>query len=137
VSALIAGLGLAFATGAFAPPAQAAVGPCRSDPVVVLNNLKTLDLSAVIQDTHSDLQKVDYTLHLPKGVYPIAVVPTDGLIGQVEHFNFVNDQPAGSYVDSTEAFTGKTVGVTATALDVLLGSGSASGTSNQSVTVHL
>ncbi|HEV3309721.1 MAG TPA: hypothetical protein VG815_04305 [Chloroflexota bacterium] len=117
--------------------AQAAVGVCRSDPVVVLTNLRTMDISATVADSQSDLKSVSYTIHLPVGVRALLVVPTDGLVGQVEHFNSVSDQPANTYTVTTYAATGKTVPVTAAVLGVLSRSGSASGTSNENVTVHL
>lgn len=131
----IIGLTAALAGGAFAGTAHAAVGICRSDPVVVLSNLKTLDLSATIQDRSSDLNSVSYTLHLPAGVKPLLVVPTDGLVGQVEHFSYVNDQAANKYSDTTYASTGTTVTVTAAALNLLLGSASENGTSNEPITL--
>ena len=137
LTAGFATLVIPLGAGAFGGNAQAAVGPCRSDPVVVLNNLKVLDLSAVIDDDQSDLQSVSYTLDLPAGVYPIVVVPTDGLVGQVEHFSYTNDGPAGKYTETTEAYTGSNVAVTATALNLLLGSGLATGYSNQPITIQL
>ena len=46
-----------------APATHAAIGGCRSDPVVTLSNGKTLDLSTVATDTDDDVQQVSYTLH--------------------------------------------------------------------------
>jgi hypothetical protein len=67
----------------------------------------------------------------------VLVIPSDGLVGQVEHFGYLNDQPAGTYSETTYASTGATVPVSATALNVFLGSGSASGYSNEPITIHL
>ncbi len=116
--------------------ASAAVGPCRSDPVVTLSNLKVLDLSATIGTDQANLNSVSYVLHLPPGVFPLLVVPTDGLVGQVEHFSYVNDAPWGVYVDTTTASTTSAVPVTATAFNLLIGSGSSSGYSNSPVSVR-
>jgi hypothetical protein len=128
---------VAFATSAFGgATAQAALGPCRSDPVVVLSNLKTMDISALIQGTSSDLKSVTYTLHVPPGVRPLVVIPTDGLVGQVEHFAWHADQPSGSYAVDTYASTGTTVPVTASVIGVLAASGTATGTSNEAITVR-
>ena len=122
-------------------PAQGAVGPCRSDPVVLLSSLKALGLSALINDSSSDLKSVNYTVHLPKGVAPVLVVPTDGLVGQVEHFSYANDEPSGTYAATVTANTGVRVTVTASALEVLFGSvlasGGASGVSNQPISFVL
>ena len=141
VSAGTAVLTAGVAIGLCAPAAQAAVGPCRSDPIVTLTNLKILDLSATVSDTSSDLKSVSYTLHLPAGVKPLLVIPTDGLVGQVEHFTYANDEPAGRYSVTVTANTGSSVAVTASALEVLLhsilGSGSAIGTSNHPITLNL
>lgn len=132
----VLGTVLLFSSG-LAGSVQAAQGVCRSDPVVVLSNLKTLDLSAVIYDSQSDLKSVTYTLHLPSGVKPLVVVPTDGLLGQIEHFGYVNDQRTGSYAVTTFASTGTTVPVTTTAVTVPLGLAVGHGSSNQNITVQL
>jgi len=130
---------LAFsAVGAIsAGPVEAAVGPCRSDPIVVLSNLKTMDISAVINDDQSDLHSVTYTMHLPVGVRPVLVIPTDGLVGQVEHFAAYSDLPAGQYTVTTYVSTGKTVPITATVLGILARLAVADGQSNEDVTVRL
>lgn len=118
-------------------PALATLGPCRSDPVVTLSNLKTLDLSATIYDASSDLRGVTYTMHVPRGVSALVVIGTDGLVGQVEHFKIVCDQPQGKYVVTTEVSTGSNVSVTADAVGLLIGSGSVSGMSNQDLNLNL
>ncbi len=117
-------------------PALAAVGPCRSDPVVLLSSLKALDISATIQDSSSDLRSVDYTIHAPVGTHVLLYVPTDGLVGQVEHFTFVADQPAGHYRVSVDAITGSQVPVTMTMLGVLAPTATATGLSNSNVSVY-
>jgi hypothetical protein len=114
--------------------ASASIGVCRSDPVIVLSNLKVLDLSAMISDSTSDLKSVTYTLHAPKGTAALLVVPTDGLVGQVEHFVFRADNPSNHYTVTTYVNTGTRVAVTASILNLLGASGNATGYSNQNLT---
>lgn len=116
--------------------ALAALGPCRSDPVVVLSNLKVMDISATIGDSQSDLNSVTYALSLPKGVRPLLVVPTDGLVGQVEHFSWSSNQPVNQYSVQTYVSTGQTVPVTASVLGVFTKSANATGTSNEVLTIN-
>lgn len=86
-SRLTAALGAAVLSAAlFATPfmptaAHAQIGGCRSDPTVTLSNLAVVDLSASINDSLSDVRSVTYVLHVPKGVFALATVKTDTLIG--------------------------------------------------------
>ena len=52
-----------------APATHAAISGCRSDPVVILSNGNTLDLSTVATDTCDDVQQVSYTLHGRAGTW--------------------------------------------------------------------
>ncbi len=117
------------------PTTASAVTACRSDPVVVLSNLKTLDLSATISDGSSDVKSVTYTLHAPRGTFVLAFVPTDALVGRVEHFVFYSDNQSNHYTVTTYASTGTRVPVTASVLNILGASGRVSGYSNQDLTV--
>jgi hypothetical protein len=101
------------------PTSASAVTACRSDPVVVLSNLKTLDLSATISDSGSDVKSVTYTLHAPRGTFVLAFVPTDALVGRVEHFVFYSDNQSNHYTVTTYASTGMRVPVTASVLNIL------------------
>jgi len=74
--------------------AHAAIG-CRSDPIVVLSNGVTLDLSATIYDDSSDVQQVNYTLQAPAGVWVQQAITTDGAVGYKEHFA-VHPLPPGA-----------------------------------------
>jgi hypothetical protein len=125
-SRLTAALGAAVLSAAlFATPfmptaAHAQIGGCRSDPTVTLSNLAVVDLSASINDSLSDVRSVTYVLHVPKGVFALATVKTDTLIGLTEHFQIVSDQPAGTYKTYTTVYTGAS-SVAVTANTVVLG----------------
>ncbi len=88
-----------LAGGLPAPSAHAALA-CRSDPIVVLSNGVTLELSATIFDDVSDVQQVNYTLQAPKGVTVQRVITTDGAVGYKEHFA-VQALPAGATANYT------------------------------------
>jgi hypothetical protein len=111
-----------------APAAHAAIGGCRSDPIVLLSNGDILDLSANIDDSATDVQQVTYTLHGPAGSSVIGVIPTSGVLGPKETFQYTADAAAGSYgVETMVSTLTPNVGVTATAQAIgLLWSDSAS-----------
>lgn len=121
--------------------ASAQLGPCRSDPAVLLSNLSTLDLSATINDSASDVKQTLYVLHGPRGTKPTAIIPTDGLIGLTERFVYYADEPASTYDVYTTVYTGTPrVPVTASALVVglvNLGAPSVSGYSGSPIHTHL
>src|SRR5438270_10644123 len=77
--------------------AMAGLVGCRSDPVVLLSNGSALDLSADIGDAQSDVQRVDYAVHVPAGIRIVAVLNTDGLIGLAETFHFSSDNPTRQF----------------------------------------
>jgi hypothetical protein len=116
---------------------------CRSDPVVTLSNGATLDLSASIGDSLSDVQKVVYVVHAPSGTRVLAIVNTDGLMGLKESVQFYANDTAGTYDTSTTVYTGHSkISVTATtdvisALGLTLGLKSASGVSGTAVLIHI
>ncbi len=93
---------LAGSWGAYS--ANAAV-ICRSDPIAILSNGVVLDFSATIDDTVSDVERIRYTLHAPRGARVVRELATDGLVGYKETFVFRNDSyfapgsvgPAGIY----------------------------------------
>ena len=121
-------------------PAQAAVLGCRSDPAVVLSNGLVLDLSADIAVLPWDVQKVVYSLHIPRGVNPVVILRTRAWPTSIESFIAYADNPPGRY-DSTTVVHTRQRGVAVTAhLLVGLNSGSASGFDRQrlyaGVTAH-
>jgi hypothetical protein len=99
-----------------APAAHAAIGGCRSDPIVLLSNGDILDLSANIDDSVTDIQQVTYTLHGPAGNSVTGVIPTSGVLGPKETFQYTADGAAGSYgVETVVSTLTPHVDVTATA----------------------
>jgi len=99
-------LGAALAAGfiaggplAASTTAHAALA-CRSDPLVVLSNGVTLDLSATIYDDVTDVQQVAYTLQAPQGVTVVRTITTDGAVGYKEHFA-VQPLPPGAAANYT------------------------------------
>ena len=89
---------LAFAR---VPGAHAEVSVCYTDPVVVLSNGNTLDLSDTIGDNYLDVQQIVYTLHAPAGTSVANVIYTSGPIGPKESLRFYADQPAGQYATTS------------------------------------
>jgi hypothetical protein len=101
VAALSASL---LARSLIAPDTHAALGGCRSDPVVTLSNGNALDLSAVVDDTASDVQQVSYTLHAPVGTTIVSETDTSAL-GPKDTFVFYADQPPNTYSAGTKVYT--------------------------------
>jgi hypothetical protein len=134
-AALSAGL---LAHALIAPDTRAALGGCRSDPIVLLSNGNALDLSAVVDDTYDDVQQVSYTLHAPVGTTMLSEVDTS-ILGPKDTFVFYADQPPNTYSAGTKVYTTTPqTPVAATAAVVhqsgtLLSSASASGQSPQTL----
>jgi hypothetical protein len=119
----------------FTPAAGAEIGACYTDPVVVLSNGMTLDISNTINDSYFDVQQVAYTLHAPVGVSVVSVIYTAGPIGPKETLRYYADSTWGRYTITSKVTTGASaVPVTASAQAVSLAgpsSTSASGWNNQ------
>lgn len=101
---------------------HAQLGTCRSDPVIVLSDLRVLDMSADIADNASDVTGVTYVLHGPVGVAMLAALRTPSFTYGVESFAYVADQPANTYVMDTTVttHTSRTTVTASTALVSLL-----------------
>ena len=117
---LVIGVALAaawlMAGPAFGPAAHAELGACYTDPVVVLSNGTTLDLSDTINDSALDVQQVSYTLHAPAGIQVVSITSTSGPLGPKETFQFVSSGANGQYQISSAVTTGNSsVPVTASA----------------------
>lgn len=124
-----------------ASSARAEIGSCRSDPVVLLSNGVTLDLSAAIADTDSDVQQVSYALTIPAGTTVTSVTNTSGPLGPKETFQASSTNPANTYTTVTVVYTGaRQISVTAVTQVVAitqLGYGSDTGLDNQRLTVSV
>ncbi|HLJ68712.1 MAG TPA: hypothetical protein VKX16_15250 [Chloroflexota bacterium] len=137
-------LATVVATALPAQSAQAYVGGCRTDPVVVLSNVGTLDLSATINDTLSDVKQVVYVVHAPAGIHELAVVNTSGLMGLKETVKFYADDAGNTFDVFTTVYTGQNgVPVTANAsvvspLNLVLGlARTVPGFSGQALHLHV
>src|SRR5687768_16693580 len=70
---------------------------CRSDPVVILSNGVTMDISADISTWPWRVQRVDYILHGPADVELVLAVGTPTWLTSQETFTYYADQEAGEY----------------------------------------
>jgi len=86
---------------ALTPPAYSGALRCRSDPAVILSNGTVLDLSADVDAMLWDISSVQYTVHVPEGVWAILVVRTPNWPGTKESFKIVSDAPAKVYDTTT------------------------------------
>jgi hypothetical protein len=124
-----------------ASTARAAIGGCRSDPVVLLSSGDILDLRADIGDSATDVGQVAYTLHGPAGTSVITITPSSGLLGPKETFQYMADSAAGSYgVETMVSTLTPHVAVTAAAMAIgalWTDSASASGWSQQLLSLAL
>lgn len=77
--------------------ARAELAGCRSDPVVLLSNQVSLDLSAAISDSESDVQQVAYAIHAPSGTQITGIVYTSGALGPKEIVYFYAGGPQNTY----------------------------------------
>src|SRR5437764_5547457 len=85
-----------LARSLLAPDTHAAIGGCRSDPVVTLSNGAALDLHASVDDTATDVQQVSYTLSGPKGTSVTGEVDTT-VLGPKDRFQYSANGPARTY----------------------------------------
>ena len=90
---------------------DAAYAICRTDPTIYLSDGTTLVAYADIKDDASDIQGVNYEVHVPSGV--IATGMTYDQYGYLESVTIVDDQPVGSYTVGTTITTGANVSFTA------------------------
>jgi len=121
--------------------AYAQIGPCESDPVVVLSDGTTLDLSAAISDAESDVQSVSYSLTIPSGTSVVSVTNTYGPLGPKEVFSYSAGNAARTYSSTTVVYTGSSqipVTVMTEAVDApSVQSASASGLNKQKLFVSV
>lgn len=113
-SLLLAGTAAMTLMVSLAGRSDAAYAICRTDPTIYLSDGTTLMAYADIKDTASDIQAVNYEVHVPSGV--IATGMTYDQYGYLESVTIIDDQPVGSYSVGTTVVTGTThVPVTANA----------------------
>jgi len=82
-------------------PARAEISGCMSDPVALLSNGVTVDLSAAINDVATDVAQVTYTLHAPVGTSVVGWSISTGPLGPKETFQFYADNVPNTYNTTT------------------------------------
>ena len=129
----------ALLTGPLAPgEAAAGFGGCRTDPIVLLSNGTMVALTATIQDDPTDIRGITYRLHVPSGVSADMVVYTGGALQGIEAVDVVADNAAGAYdTDTLVSTAASDIPVTATMMTSGAGSASISGSSGQTLHLHL
>jgi hypothetical protein len=109
-----------------APVAYAALGGCRTDPVVILSDGTILDVSVEIDVSVSNVETIQYVVHGPRGVRLVAAIstPTIGFNGK-ELFTYVEDAGPNQYITDTFVTT-KPDGIRVTSYTTFAGLGSSS-----------
>src|SRR3954468_17084195 len=114
---------------------------CRADPLVVLLDGTTIQIVSSIGTDLSDVQHIEYTVHVPVGSRVLAIVYTDSLLGIQEHLGVVADLPARQYTSDTVVTTGLAhadVSTQTTMVRIVrLTGGTASGYSSQHLRVNM
>jgi hypothetical protein len=76
-----------------APQAHAIIGRCAGDPIVVLSDGATIDVSATSNAEASAVCQIAYTLHVPAGTRVVSVTA----LGVRETLSVVADNAPGRY----------------------------------------
>jgi hypothetical protein len=99
VCLLLAGLAM---SEPFASTSKAAVGGCRSDPIIILSDGTILDVSADIGTAVSNVREIHYVVHGPLGVKLVSAIstPTLGFSGK-ETFTYYADAAPNQYITET------------------------------------
>ena len=118
-----------------APDAQAQTGACASEPVALLSNGYTIDVTASINTDASDVRNVSYTLNIPSGVSLVGWADT-ATLGPKDTYSVNANNNAGNYTVGVSAKTGTQASVTASttlvnATKAHVSNNSASGHNNQ------
>jgi hypothetical protein len=95
--------------------ASARLAKCRTDPIFYLSNGEKVTIILYIDAEESNVQNVNYVLHVPAGVNVTKVVFTAGGVGRKETYKSVQDSPNSTYTTETTVTTrGGPFAVTAT-----------------------
>jgi hypothetical protein len=107
---LAGGIAMSMVMG-LAGRSEAAYAICRTDPTIYLSDGTTMVAYADIKDDASDIQNVNYEVHVPSGV--IATGMTYDQYGSVESVTIIDDQPLRSYSVGISITTGANAAFTA------------------------
>lgn len=77
--------------------ASAALGTCRTDPIVTLSNGTTIQIVAHIGAGVADVKSIAYTVHAPAGTTVTSVNYLGDVSSQLESLQFFADVGSGSY----------------------------------------
>jgi hypothetical protein len=117
------------------------VSSCRTDPIVKLSNGESVNLSASIYDTATNVSKVTYTLYIPAGVAVTGETFTGNAFTGKEALVVYATNPAGSYTSNyVVSDANSSINVTGTtsltsARGKALATSSVTGLTNQTITV--
>lgn len=120
------------------PHAQAIIGGCGGDPVVVLSDGTILDLNVRADTGASTVRQIVYTLHAPVGTHVVSVTA----LGLRETLSFLADNTPHTYdtvtrVDASTLGAAVTTRTTVVPLLDVLATGSATGATNENLRVSL
>jgi hypothetical protein len=118
-----------------APVTHAGIAGCASDPVAILSNGYTLDVTATMDVDASAVRNVRYTLNIPSGVSLVSWTDTAAL-GPKDTYSVNATNSAGNYTVGVSVDTGTQASVTASTTlvsptKVKVSGNSASGKSKQ------
>ena len=127
-----------LASPLWAPQAHAIIAGCGGDPVVVLSNGTTLDLSTTADTDASTVRQIAYTLHAPTGTWMVSVTA----LGVNETLSFIADTTPDAYdtmtrVDASMAGAAVTTTTTAVPLRGVPATGAVTGTTNENLRIAL
>lgn len=128
---------IVIATIASTSSASAALVKCRTDPIFLLSNGDSLNVSVDISADAANVRNLTYTVHVPAGVTVRKVTYTAGGLGTKEMYKVVQDSVAKTYKTDTVVTTQNTGSVAVVARTILnkLYYASVSGYNGQVLTV--
>jgi hypothetical protein len=104
-AAILVFLAFTFSGGWTPQSAHALSSGCRSDPIVLLSNLATIDMSTALGTDVANVDHIVYTLHIPPGLRVLSIVYTGPIDGMRARVDVVNDADPDHYWTETTAYT--------------------------------
>jgi hypothetical protein len=113
-----------FAGALTAHTASAALGTCRTDPIVTLSNGTKVQIVAHIGAGVANVNSIAYTLHAPAGTTVTSVDYLGDVSSRLESLHFYADAPARSYQGTATVTTNTHIIPVYTSMAVTPSSGS-------------
>lgn len=110
---LLVGLAASFTIFSSGHAYAAAVG-CRHDPIVTLSNGDIVTISVDLDADYPTVKKIEYKLHVPKGVTAASIVYQDANPNIQEKIDLPQDAKVGQYLTETKVEAPKSVQVVVT-----------------------